>query len=160
MEDSSATLSTVMRELRLFVQFIEKDYLFKLIFALLLFSLVPLAEIVFFIYLTTLVRNWLVLVFAVLIGLPGVLIAQNQLQGILRHLKARIRARAYPGDEIADLLGILVAGALLVTPGFLTDVAGYLLLVPYLRQRLARVLARKLDRSFREIGDFLRLKSL
>ncbi|HVP19843.1 MAG TPA: FxsA family protein [Spirochaetia bacterium] len=149
-----------MRELRLLLRFIEKDYLFKLIFVLLLYSLVPFAEILFFIYLTTLIRNWLVLVVAVLIGLPGVLVAQSQLQEILQHLKARLRSRAYPGAEIADLLGILVAGVLLVTPGFLTDVVGYLLLVPLLRARLARVLARKLEKTFSELADFLRLQRL
>ena len=86
-----------MRELRLFIQLIEKDFLFKLIFALLLFSLVPLAEIVFFIYLTTLVRNWLVLVLAVLVGLPGVLVTQNQAQDALERLRGKIRRGDLPG---------------------------------------------------------------
>ncbi|HTP57339.1 MAG TPA: hypothetical protein VMM82_00385, partial [Spirochaetia bacterium] len=64
-----------MRELRLLIRLIEKDYLFKLIFALLLYSLVPLAEVFFFIYLGNLIGNWLVIVLAALAGLPGVLIA-------------------------------------------------------------------------------------
>jgi UPF0716 protein FxsA len=149
-----------MRELRLFIQFIEKDFLFKLIFALLLYSLVPLAEIVFFIYLTSLIRNWLVLVVAVLVGLPGVLIAQSQLREILERLTGRIRSGQYPGKEFVDLLGILVAGIFLVTPGFLTDVLGYLLLVPLLRTVLARALARKLDKGLKEVFDFLRLREL
>ncbi len=149
-----------MRELRLFIQAIEKDFLFKLIFALLVYSLVPLAEIVFFIYLTTLIRNWLVLVIAVLIGLPGVLIAQNQLQEILARLRARIRSGGYPGAELVDMLGILVAGVFLVTPGFLTDVLGYLLLVPALRSTLARTLARRLQKGSRELFDVLRLREL
>ncbi len=150
----------MMRELRLFVQFIERDYLFKLIAALLLYSLVPLAEIVFFIYLTTLIRNWLVLVIAVLIGLPGVLIAHNQLQEILQRLKAKITSRAHPGPEIADVLGILAAGVFLVTPGFLTDVAGYLLLIPTLRARLARALAGKLDKTLGALAEFLKPKNV
>jgi len=149
-----------MRELRLFVQFIERDYLFKLIAALLVYSLVPLAEIVFFIYLTTLIRNWLVLVIAALIGLPGVLIAHNQLRGTLQRLKAKITSRTHPGPEIADVLGILVAGALLVTPGFLTDVAGYLLLIPALRGRLARTLAGRLDRTLGVLAEFLKPRGM
>ncbi len=149
-----------MRELRLFIQAIEKDFLFKLIFALLVYSLVPLGEIVFFIYLTTLIRNWLVLVLAVLIGLPGVLIVQNQLTEILERLRSRIRVGEHPGAELVDLLGILVAAVFLVTPGFLTDVLGYLLLVPTLRVTLARALAKKLQRSSRELFDFLKLREL
>ncbi len=149
-----------MREMRLFLQAIEKDFLFRMIFALLLYSLVPLAEIVFFIYLTTLIRNWLVLVVAVLVGLPGVLVAQYQLHEILPRLRGRIQKREYPASELAELLGILVAGVFLVTPGFLTDVMGYVLLVPSLRAALARTLARKLQKEFRDAFDFLKLREL
>ena len=149
-----------MRELRLFIQLIEKDFLFKLIFALLLFSLIPLAEIIFFIYLTTLVRNWLVLVLAVLVGLPGVLVAQNQVQDALERLRGKILRREYPGPEFVDLLGILASAIFLVTPGFLTDLLGYLLLVPSLRAVLARALARRMDRGLKELYDYLRLGEL
>lgn len=149
-----------MRELRLFFQFIEKDFLFKLIFALLVYSLVPLAEIVFFIFLGNLIGNWLVLVLAALIGLPGVMVAQSQLQDALERLRRKIRDRRYPGPEFVDLLGILVSGVFLVTPGFLTDVLGYLLLVPSLRNLLSRALARKMDRGLRDFYDFLRLREL
>jgi UPF0716 protein FxsA len=149
-----------MRELRLFVQFIEKDFLFKLIFVLLLYSLVPLAEIVFFIYLGNLIGNWLVIVLAVLVGLPGVLIGQNQLQDVLARLRTKIRDQQYPGSEFVDLLGILAGGVFLVTPGFLTDVLGYLMLVPSLRDVLGRAVARKMDRSLKDIYDYLRLREL
>lgn len=149
-----------MKEHRLLIQLIGKDYLFKLIFALLLYSLVPLAEIFFFIYLGNLIGNWLVIVLAALAGLPGVLIAHSQLQDVLRRLRARLGDGSYPGLEIADLLGILVGGVFLLTPGFLTDVAGYALMVPFLRERLARALARKMDRGMRDLYHSLRLREL
>lgn len=149
-----------MREMRLFLRFIEKDYLFKLIFALAVYALVPFAEILFVIYLGYLIGNWLVVVLAVLAGLPGVLIAQSQLQEILPRLRGKIRGGQYPGAEMADLLGILVAGVFLVTPGFITDVLGYLLLVPVLRTVLARALAKKLDRGMRDFSNYLRLREL
>jgi len=149
-----------MRELRLFLQFIEKDFLFKLIFALLVYSLVPLAEIVFFVFLSTLIGNWLVLVLAALVGLPGVLVAQSQTQDALGRLRRKIHDQQYPGPEFADLLGILLSMVFLVTPGFLTDVLGYLLLVPFLRDRLSVVLVRKMDKGLKDFSDFLRLHEL
>ncbi|MGA2763544.1 MAG: FxsA family protein [Spirochaetia bacterium] len=146
--------------MRLFLRFIEKDYLFKLIFALALYAIVPFVEILFVIYLGYLIGNWLVVVLAVLAGLPGVLIAQSQLQEILPRLRGKIRGGQYPGAEMVDLLGILVAGVFLVTPGFITDVLGYLLLVPVLRTVLARALAKKLDRGMKELSNYLRLREL
>jgi len=149
-----------MRELRLFLQSIERDFFFKLVFALAVFCLVPAAEIFFFIYLGSLIGNWLVFILALLAGLPGVLIAQSQLHDVLERLRAKIRGEQYPGGELVDLLGILASGLLLVTPGFLTDVAGYLLLVPSLRGILARAFARKMDRGLKELSYFLRLREL
>ncbi len=131
-----------------------------MIFALLVYSLVPLAEIVFFIYLGNLIGNWLVLVLAALIGLPGVLIAQSQLQDVLERLRGKIRGRQYPGPEFIDLLGLLVGVVFLVTPGFLTDMLGYLLLIPSVRNALARALARKMDRGLKDFYDYLRLQEL
>ncbi|MGO9413367.1 MAG: FxsA family protein [Spirochaetia bacterium] len=149
-----------MRELRLFVQFIEKDFLFKLILALLVYSLIPLAEIVFFIYLGSLLGSWLVLVVAALVGLPGVLVAHSQLQDILGRLRAKMRDGQYPGPEAVDLLALLVGGVFLVTPGFLTDVLGYLMLVPFVRNHVARALARKMSGGLKDFYDYLRLREI
>jgi UPF0716 protein FxsA len=146
-----------MRELRLFVRFIGRDFLFKLIFALLVYSLVPLAEIIFFIYLSNLIGKWLILVVAAVAGLPGVLIAHNQLQGILGRVRAKMSSRQYLGSEVVQLLALLAGGILLVTPGFLTDVLGYLLMVPSLRNFFGRALIRKMKRERRDFFDYLRL---
>jgi len=149
-----------MRDTRLLFQLIEKDYLFKLILALALFALVPFVEILFVIYLGYLIGNWLVVVLAVLAGLPGVLVGHAQLEDIRDRIRARIRAGAFPGSELSDLLCVLVAGALLLTPGFLTDILGYLLLVPLVRSAVARMLARKLDRGLHDIYEYFRLREL
>ena len=50
---------------------------------------------------------------------------------------------SFPGRELAHGAMILVAGALLLTPGFLTDAVGFSLLVPTIREGLRRFLARR-----------------
>ncbi len=149
-----------MREIRLLLHSIEKDFFFKLVLALAVFCLVPAAEIVFFIYLGNLIGNWLVFIGALVIGLPGVLIAQSQLSEILRRLRANAHADRHTASELADLLGILVSGLLLLTPGFLTDLVGYLLLVPSVRRAIARVLARKMRKGLNDLYDHFRLQEL
>jgi UPF0716 protein FxsA len=149
-----------MRETHNFIHAVGRDFFFKLILILLLYSLVPLAEIFLFIYLGELIGNYLVLILAAVAGMAGALIAFGQAQGAMERLRAQLRAGRYPGREFADLAGIIVAGVLLVTPGFITDLCGYLLMIPALRDGLRDILKVKLEKSFREIYAYLRLSSL
>jgi UPF0716 protein FxsA len=67
----------------------------------------------------------------------------------LARARTRIEAGEVPGRELIDGVLILFAGALLVSPGFLTDVVGVLLLLPPVRAALrgatVRWLARRAD---------------
>lgn len=137
-----------------------KDLLFKLILVLLLYSLVPLAEIFLFIYLGELIGNYLVLTLAAVAGMGGALIAIGQARKTIERLRAKIRRGKYPGREFVDLAGIIVGGILLITPGFMTDLFGYLLMIPALRDLLGGFITRKLDRNFKELYEYLRLSSL
>ena len=143
--------------MRLLLRFIDRDLLPKLILVMLLFSIVPLAEIFLFLYLGDLMGNYLVLILAAVAGLAGVPVALGQLQGLLPRLREKLRDGRAPVKDLADLAEIIVAGAFLITPGFITDVLGYLLLVPAVRAAFSRFLARKMRRGFRELHDFLGL---
>ena len=149
-----------MHETHHFIKAVDRDFFFRLILILLLYSLVPLAEIFLFIYLGELIGNYLVLVIAAAAGMGGALIALGQAQGAWERLRARLHAGTYPGREFADLAGIIVSGILLITPGFITDLLGYLLMVPALRTRLRGILKDKLHKSFKDIYEYLRLSSL
>jgi UPF0716 protein FxsA len=149
-----------MTEFRLIFRFLDRDFLFKLIFIFLLYSLVPLAEIFLFLYLGDLVGNYLILAIAAVTGLIGVLIALRQVRITLSGLKAKIRQGEYPGKEFVDLAGILVGSIFLLTPGFITDFLGFLLLVPPIREGIGKLIARKMDGKLKEIYEYLRLYDL
>ena len=67
----------------------------------------------------------------------------------------KLATGVFPNEELLDGLMILIAGALLLTPGFLTDAVGFILLVPgsrrgvkgWLRQRFSQ----HIDTPFREL---------
>jgi len=84
----------------------------------------------------------------------------GQIRRTLDRLRAKIRQSQYPGREFVDLAGILVSSVLLLTPGFLTDFAGFLLLIPFFREALGRAIAKRLDKSFKEVYEYLRLYDL
>ncbi len=69
----------------------------------------------------------------VLIGIAGAWLVKREGLGVWRRFNAQVRAGAVPTREIADGVLIIFAGALLLTPGFLTDVLGLLLLFPPVR---------------------------
>jgi UPF0716 protein FxsA len=147
-----------MTEVRLLLKFLDRDYFFKIILILLLYSLVPLAEIFLFLALGNLIGNYLTLALAAVAGVAGALLALDQVQRTQAKLRARIRKGEYPGREFADLAGMLAGGLLLITPGFITDLFGYGLMIPFFREALGRAIVQKLDRSFRDIYEYLRLR--
>jgi UPF0716 protein FxsA len=149
-----------MTEARLLIKFLDRDYLFKLIGFLAAYSVVPIGEIIFFIYLGNLIGNYYTLALAAIAGVGGALAALGQAQRTLAKLKAKVRQGEYPGQEFVDIAGILAASLLLITPGFITDVLGYILLVPVVRDAVGRAIVKKLERSFHEIYGYLRLSLL
>ena len=65
---------------------------------------------------------------------------------MLSRARVRMQAGEVPGSEIIDGVLILFAGALLVTPGFVTDLCGILLLLPPVRAGMRRGATRALRR--------------
>jgi len=149
-----------MTELRLLFRFLDKDFLFRLMFVLLLYSIVPIADIILFLWLGQLIGQWLILAVAAVVGLLGMLFAMREVRVTLARLRARIRRHEYPGIEFVDLAGILVGSVLLLTPGFITDFVGFLLLVPFFRRTLGRAVTRRMDRSLHEVYEYLQLSDL
>jgi UPF0716 protein FxsA len=149
-----------MTHARLLVRFRDRDFLFRTIFILLLFCLVPLAEIFLFVFLGNVIGNYLVLIAGVAVSLVGGFAALFQARRAEERLRVVLRAGGWPGGELADLAGHLAAAILLITPGFITDCAGLLLLIPGLRLSVGRFLAAKLETRFKELYDRLLLSRL
>lgn len=72
----------------------------------------------------------------VLVSVVGAWLVKREGLAVLRRAQARIQSGGMPAKELIDGVLILFAGALLLTPGFLTDVVGVLLLLPPVRAGL------------------------
>jgi UPF0716 protein FxsA len=145
---------------RLMLTFLDRDFLFKLILALLVYSLLPLGEIFLFVYIGTLIGNYLILILAALAGVAGAMAGLGQVRRTVSALRELLARGSYAGPQLVDLAGLMVAAILLVTPGFITDVAGYLLLIPPLRVRVGRRFAALMRRQYRGVYDRLKLSTL
>jgi UPF0716 protein FxsA len=110
----------------------------------LLFTLVPLVEIFLLAWIAE-QTNWLVTLLLILLpGLLGAWLARREGLRCLRVVREEMARGQMPAASLLDGLMILVAGALLVTPGVLTDLAGFALLIPPVRRLVRRVLTRRI----------------
>lgn len=80
------------------------------------------------------------------VSLVGAWLVKREGLGVLRRAQVRAAEGRVPGRELVDGVLILFAGALLLTPGFLTDVLGIALLLPPVRAGLRATTVRWLRR--------------
>jgi UPF0716 protein FxsA len=112
---------------------------------LLLFVLVPLLELAILIRLGNLIGFWATIAIVVVTGTIGALLAKSQGLQVLAAIRTDLASGRMPTDRLLDGLLILVGGAVLLTPGLLTDVAGLMLLLPFTRNRMKRGVRRRLE---------------
>jgi UPF0716 protein FxsA len=109
----------------------------------LLFTLVPLVELALLIWIAVNTDPILTIGLVVLTGAVGAWLAREQGLRCWREVHRQLSQGQLPAEPLLDGLMILVAGALLITPGVLTDALGFALLVPPIRRRMRRYLAER-----------------
>ncbi|MBI4183993.1 MAG: FxsA family protein [Proteobacteria bacterium] len=102
----------------------------------------PVAEIALFVEVGGRIGLWPTLAVIVVTGLAGLWLLRAQGLAVLRRARESLERGEMPLAEVFDGACLLVAGALLFTPGFLTDAIGLALLVPAVRRFLRRLLRR------------------
>ena len=122
-----------------------------------LFLLVPALELILLIWIGEHVGFWPTVGLIMLTALVGSWLAKHEGMAALRRFQSRLASGQMPGRELTDGLIILVAGALLLTPGILTDLAGLFGLFPptraWIRSRLEARMQRAIARG--EAGIFV-----
>lgn len=98
-----------------------------------LFILVPLVELYLFLVLGSRIGLGPTLIIIVFTGILGAALTKSQGARALARFRQASAEGRLPHNEVIDGLLILIAGAVLLTPGFLTDTVGFLLLVPPIR---------------------------
>jgi UPF0716 protein FxsA len=121
---------------------------------LLLFTLVPFLELILLLWIAE-QTNWIFTVALVIFtGVLGAALARHEGLRCLREVRQRLNRGEVPAGSLVDALLIFIAGALLVTPGVLTDLAGFSLLVPPVRQVIKRYVTERLRARLRVVSPF------
>lgn len=111
---------------------------------LLAFIAVPLIEIALFIQVGGAIGLWPTLAIVILTALVGTVLLRWQGLNELDRLRAALAGRGDPSGPLLHGAMILFAGALLLTPGFFTDVVGFALLVPSVRMHLVALIRKRI----------------
>ena len=117
-----------------------------------LFIVVPIVEIWVIIQIGSLIGVWPTIVLLIADALLGSLLLRHQGRGAWRRFNEALAQRRFPGREVADGLLIAIGGTLLLTPGFVTDVFGLILLVPPTRAIVRRMMRGYVGRRFVIVG--------
>lgn len=95
-----------------------------------IFLLVPIIEIYLLIQVGQVIGAGWTIFLVVLTAVIGVALLKAQGLSTLNRAQQKLQANELPAREILEGMGLVVAGALLLTPGFFTDAVGFFLLFP------------------------------
>ena len=119
-------------------------------YLILLFTVVPIIELSLLIKVGQYIGVIYTLAIVIITGVVGAFLAKLQGLLTLRRIQDDINRGIMPADKLFDGVLILCSGLLLLTPGFITDLIGFMGLIPVTRKLIKRWLSRKVKNMVSE----------
>ena len=111
---------------------------------LILFTVVPLVELALLIKLGNIIGLWPTIFIVIVTGVLGAALARNQGTRTVGAIRTELAQGRAPTESLLNGLLILVGGVVLLTPGLLTDLLGFSLLIPLTRNWFKKELQNRL----------------
>ncbi|MGH7884905.1 MAG: FxsA family protein [Thermodesulfobacteriota bacterium] len=111
---------------------------------LLIFTLVPLLELIILIKLGNIIGILPTIALVIITGILGASLTRKQGISTLNKIQLELNRGKLPAENLINGVLILAGGILLLTPGLLTDCFGFLILIPQSRNLFKKVLKKKL----------------
>lgn len=118
-----------------------------------LFVVMPIAEIAVLINVGEIIGGWNTVLLVILSAMLGAILVKREGVATLAQAQLKMQKGELPAKELGSGLLLLVAGVLLVTPGFITDIFGLLLTLPFTRNRIGEVLFTALNGKIHMSGN-------
>jgi UPF0716 protein FxsA len=125
--------------------------MFRLLFVL--FIIIPIIEISVLMQVGELLGLWPTIGIVILSAWIGAKYVRQQGLATLHSVQSKMAEGEMPSSEIVTGLMLLIAGVLLVTPGFVTDIFGLSLLVPSVRQMIAASVQKHINVNGHVVGN-------
>lgn len=114
---------------------------------ILIFVFVPLADLILLLVLSKYTGWQFSVALVILSGIVGAYLARRSYRAAMDKLRQRMSAGQFSPDLLQDGAMIFLAAGLLLTPGFITDVMGFSLLIPVCRNWYRKIIARWIQNS-------------
>lgn len=113
----------------------------------LLFVVVPIIELILLIEIGQLVGLLPTVALVVFTGVTGAWLARAEGLRVFFQFQRELASGRLPGQALLDGISVLIGGAFLLTPGVLTDVVGFSLLLPFTRRWIQGRVRKRLERG-------------
>ena len=117
---------------------------------LLLFTLVPAIELYLIIKVGSVIGALNTIFIIIFTGILGAYYARQQGFRVVNNIQWKMQQGTVPGDDLVNGAMLLVGGAFLITPGFITDFAGVSLIFPPTREAIKVGVKRYLEKRVRQ----------
>ena len=118
----------------------------------LLFTIVPAVELYLIIRVGQSIGAANTILIIIITGILGAYYARQQGFRVVSNIQWKMNQGQVPGDDLVNGAMLLVGGALLITPGFITDFAGFSLIFPPTREAIKVAVKRQIEKKMREGG--------
>lgn len=116
----------------------------------LLFTLVPAIELYLIIKVGSVIGALNTIFIIIFTGVLGAYYAREQGFRVVSNIQAKMQQGTVPGDDLVNGAMLLVGGALLITPGFITDFFGFSLIFPPTREAMKVGVKKYMEKRVRE----------
>lgn len=117
---------------------------------ILLFTLTPIVELFILFKIVEVTSGLTTMLLVLLTGIAGAYLAKSEGKIIITRIKSEINQGTMPGNELINGLCVLIGGALLLTPGIITDIIGFSLVIPMTRLIFKKYIKRKFESVIKE----------
>lgn len=112
----------------------------------LIFAVIPVIELALLIKIGSVIGTLNTIIIVILTAVVGAYMVKLEGMTVIYRIRENMQQGIFPTEELINGMMILMAGALLLTPGFFTDVIGFLMVFPVSRSVIKRIARRYIKR--------------
>ena len=113
----------------------------------LIFALIPAIELALLIKVGSLIGALNTIIIVILTAIIGAYLVRLEGLGVMYRIQKNMQEGIFPAEELINGAMILVAGAMLLTPGFFTDIIGFLMVFPVSREFIKKIARRYIKKK-------------
>lgn len=108
----------------------------------LIFAVIPVIELALLIKIGSVIGTLNTIIIVILTAIVGAYMVKLEGMAVMYRIQGNMQQGTFPAEELINGMMILMAGVLLLTPGFFTDVVGFLMVFPVSRGVIKRIAGR------------------